>query len=129
MGSITDWLHLLAQIRALYDAAKFGADYSASLLKHRSDIKVYREAQRVSRIYHTNRPELRALGEDIDACRDRLSSQGTGEDRTMSLCRIFDRIKEGNGGTMPPIDNWRSIYADLGCGTNWTSGPHIIPFE
>jgi hypothetical protein len=128
MASVTDWLYMLAEIRALYDLAKFGSDYSASVLKYRSEIEIYREAQRVSKIYHTSQPEMRALHDDIEACRCRLTNQDSGEDRGMCLCRLFNRIKEGNGGNLPPVDCWEQMYVDLGCGSSGSSGPHVAPF-
>lgn len=38
-------------------------------------------------------------------------------DRTDCLCRIFNRIKAENGGAMPLIDDWQSMYDELGCGS------------
>jgi hypothetical protein len=38
MASVTDWLYMLAEIRALYDLGKSGSDYSASVLKYRSEM-------------------------------------------------------------------------------------------
>ena len=115
MGSVTDWHEILAGIRALYDLVKFDSDYQTSFLKYRSEIKVYREAQRVAGIFHSSRNEIDALVSDIGACRHRLESQGSGNDRSRCLCRILSSIKEGNGGSIPPIDEWERMHAELGC--------------
>jgi hypothetical protein len=47
---------------ALYDLVKSGSDYATSFLKYRSEIEVYREAQRVTGTFHTSSNELQAAG-------------------------------------------------------------------
>lgn len=113
MGSVRDWQEILAGIRALYDLVKFGSDYSSSFLKYRSEIEVYREAQRVAGTFHTSSNELQALITDIQACRYRIT-QGEVENRARCLCSIFNNIKDGNEGILP-IGDWLRMYRELGC--------------
>jgi hypothetical protein len=116
MGSVRDWQEILAGIRALYDVVKFGSDYAAGFSKYLSEIEVYREAQRVSQMFYTSSGEIWTLKKDIEACGDRIT-QDKIEDRGRCLCSIFNNIKAGNSGTLPPIAHWKTIYDELGCGS------------
>src|SRR5262245_3392830 len=107
MASVTTWHEVLAGFKALYDLFKFASDYSTSYLKYRSNLGTYAEARRVSLIFSTNRGEIEALIRDIEECRDRFMSQGSATDRAQCLCGIFNRLKAGNGGVLPLIDNWQ----------------------
>jgi hypothetical protein len=115
MGSVRDWQEILAGIRALYDLVKFGSDYSTSFLRYRSEIEIYREAQRVSGIFHTSRREIDALISDIADCRHCITESKV-EDRARCLCSIFNNIKDGNQGVLP-IGDWVLMYRELGCGS------------
>jgi hypothetical protein len=115
MASVTTWHEVLAGFKALYDLSKSGSDYSTSYLKYRSDPGIDAEARRVSLIFSTSRREIEALIRDIEECRDRIMSQGGGTNRASCLCNIFNQIKAGNDGNVPPIDDWQRMYDELGC--------------
>ena len=116
MGSVSTWVDILAGIRALYDLVKFGSDYQTGFLKYRSEIEVYREAERVSQMFYTSSGEIWTLMRDLEACGARIT-QGKAEDPARCLCSIFNNIKAGNSGTLPPIAHWKTIYDELGCGS------------
>ena len=117
MATALNWIEALAGFKALYDLVKSGADYTKSLMTHRQEPDTIREAQRVSAAFSTySDREVEEIIKKIEGCRDRFISQGGGKDRARCLCSIFNEIKDGNGGTLPDIDAWRDMYAQLNCG-------------
>jgi len=110
------WLEALAGLKALYDLAQGAVDYASSYQRHRVEAATVAEARRVSLTDSTySQRELEELIRKIEACRDRFIAQGSGADRARCLCSIFDEIKAGNGGWMPPIDDWSRMHNQLNC--------------
>ena len=110
------WLEALAGLKALYDLVQGGVDYAASFRKHRAESDTIAESQRVTAVLSTySDREVEELIRKIEGCRDRFISQGGGSDRARCLCSIFKEIKDGNGGSLPEIDDWRRMYEQLDC--------------
>lgn len=117
MASPLLWLEALAGLKALYDLTEGAVDYAASLQRHRQEPDTIREASRASVAFSTySDEEIEATIRRINGCRDRFIAQGGGADRARCLCSIFNEIKAGNGGTLPLIDDWARMYAQLNCG-------------
>ena len=111
------WLEALAGFKALYDLVKSGADYAKSYQMHRQESATIAESQRVSEAYSTySDREIQELIRKVEGCRDRFIKQGSGADRARCLCSIFNEIRDGNGGKLPAIDDWRRMYNELNCG-------------
>ena len=51
----------------------------------------------------------------LKGCRDRFIQQGGGTDRSRCICSVLREAQEGNGGTLPEIDDWENIYRQLRC--------------
>ena len=118
MASPLIWLEALAGLKALYDLAKGAADYTLSYQKHRQEPDTIREANRISSALSTySDREVEELLKKIEGCRDRFISQGSGKDRARCLCSILSEIKDGNGGHLPHVDDWRRMYDELNCET------------
>lgn len=116
MASPLTWLEALAGVKALYDLAKGAADYTQRFQYHREEPDTRREARRVSAAYSTySDREIEELIRKIEGCRDRFISQGSGQDRARCLCSILNEIKDGNGGSLPHIDDWQRMYDELNC--------------
>jgi len=116
MASPLLWLEALAGLKALYDLIQGGVDYAANLARHRAEPDTIEEAGRVSRAYSTySDEEVQALIEKIEGCRKRFIAQGSGADRARCLCSIFNEISDGNGGSLPRIDDWERMYRQLNC--------------
>jgi hypothetical protein len=110
------WLEALAGFKALYDLVKSGADYAQSYQDHRRERATINESERVSKTFSTfSNREVQELVSKIEGCRDRFITQGSGADRARCLCSILNEIKDGNGGKLPPIDDWQRIYDELDC--------------
>jgi len=43
--------------------------------------------------------------------------EGMGEARVRCLCSVLNQAKDGNGGELPDIANWKEIYTALKCAT------------
>lgn len=113
------WLEALAGLKALYDLVQEGVDYATSLQRHRREPDTVAESHRVSATFSTySDRELEELIRKIEGCRDRFISQGSGADRARCLCSIFKEIKDGNGGSLPKIDDWGRMYDKLNCGSS-----------
>jgi hypothetical protein len=110
------WLEALAGLKTLYDLGQGGIDYAASLRKHRQESDTIAESQRASAAFSTySDGEIEELIKKIEGCRDRFITQGSGTDRSRCLCGIFKEMSDGNGGTLPNIDDWQRMYEQLGC--------------
>ena len=59
--------------------------------------------------------EVSAIIRRVENCRDTFVSEGDGEQRVRCLCNVLSHVKEGNGGELPDIGNWRGVYEQLGC--------------
>ena len=116
MASPELWLEVLSLIKAIFDAFKLGADVTESYQKHRKEKDTIQESQRVSAIYSTySEDEIRAMISKLEGCRDRFIKQGGGKDRIRCICSILNEVVDGNGGSLPHIDDWENIYNQLGC--------------
>lgn len=117
MASPELWLEVLSLTKALFDAVKSGADVIDSYRKHRQERETIKESQRVSVAFSTySEAELKAVLSRLEQCRDRFIRQGGGTDRARCICSVLDEVKTGNGGRLPFIDDWESIYRQLRCG-------------
>lgn len=116
MVSPQTWLDVLAWTKALFEATKASIDLVATYRKYREDPATIREAFRVSAVYSTyEEGEIQALLKRLQGCRDRFMAQGGGEERTRCLCSVLAEAAAGNGGDLPPIDDWQNIYSQLKC--------------
>jgi hypothetical protein len=116
MASPLNWLEALAGLKALYDLVQGGIDFATSYQRHRQESDTIAESQRVSLAYSTySDRELEDLIRKIEGCRDRFITQGSGADRARCLCSIFKEISDGNGGSLPDVDDWRRMYGQLNC--------------
>jgi hypothetical protein len=118
MASFHTWLEVLSYIKALFEAITLGTDIQRQYEKHRSEQDTIAEAQRVSQVFSTySEPEVQSILERLKACRDRFISEGSGTGRKKCLCSVFKDVIDGNGGTLPHIDDWENIYNQLNCAT------------
>ena len=46
----------------------------------------------------------------LHGCRDRFVQQGGGKERRECFCSVFKEVIDGNGGTLPVIDDWERMY-------------------
>jgi hypothetical protein len=111
------WLEALAGLKALYDLVQGGVDYATAFQRHRQESDTIAESRRASVTFSTySDREMEELIKKIEGCRDRFITQGSGADRARCLCSIFREISDGNGGSLPEIDDWRRMYDQLNCG-------------
>jgi hypothetical protein len=111
------WLELLAGLKSLFDLATGVEGYWESHRRHLAEPDTISESQRVSGVFSTfSDAEIRELIRKIEGCRDRFILQGSGHDRARCLCSIFNEIQDGNGGSLPLIDDWQRMYQQLNCG-------------
>ena len=69
----------------------------------------------MSRAYSTfSEAEVAAMLERLTGCRDRFIDQGGGKERAACTCSVLNQAKDGNGGTLPHVDDWERIYSTLG---------------
>ncbi|MGA2273248.1 MAG: hypothetical protein ABSH00_06815 [Bryobacteraceae bacterium] len=116
MASPQIWLEVLASIKALFDATTSSVDVYDAYRKHRDEKDTQQEAARASTAYSTfSEQEVTAMLERLNGCRDRFIAQGGGKERAACLCSVLKEAKDANGGTLPNIDDWKRIFATLGC--------------
>lgn len=116
MASFQTWLELLSYAKALYEAIRFGLDLSQQYEKHRNEKDTIAEARRVSEVYSTySEEEIQAIFARLRACQDRFIREGDGGARQRCYCQVFRDVIEGNGGTLPTIDDWQNIYRQMNC--------------
>lgn len=116
MADATQWIELLAGIKTVFEATKAGINLASTLEKYRRDPETIQEADRVSRVFSTySEAEIQHLIELVEGCRTRFIAQGSGAARAQCLCSVLREAMEGNGGTLPLIDDWENIYQTLGC--------------
>jgi hypothetical protein len=116
MASPQLWLEVLAWIKTLFEATKATIDLRKTYEKYRTDRETLQEAQRVSVAFSTySEAEVEAMLRRLEGCRDRFISQGGGADRAQCICSVLHEAMEGNGGTLPLIDDWQNIYRQLKC--------------
>ena len=119
MASPDVWLEILAWVKTLFELTKSTVDLvdlERTHEKYRRDPETIREAERVSVQFQTfSDAEVKSLLDRIQGCRDRFISQGGGADRARCICSVLNEAKEGNGGELPLIDDWRKIYDQLSC--------------
>ena len=118
MASPETWLQLLAWTKALFEATKATIDLAATYEKYRNDPATKAEAARASLAFSTfSDEEVDALANRMANCRTRFIKEGSGSQRVECMCSVLNDAKEGNGGTLPKVDDWQNIYAQLNCGT------------
>lgn len=110
------WLEVLAWTKALFEATTAGLDLYSTYQKYSTDSETIREASRVSIAYSTfSEEEVDAMLNRLKGCRDRFVAQGGGKERSSCICSVLNEAKEGNGGTLPHVDDWQRIYSTLNC--------------
>jgi len=110
------WLELIAWTKAAFEAIKAGGDATEIYKKYRRDKATIQESERVSVRFSTySDEEIEATLRRFHGCRERFIQQGGGADRSRCICSVLNELAEGNGGTLPPIDNFQEIYNQLGC--------------
>ncbi len=116
MASFHVWLEVLSYVKALFEAITLGADVREQYEKHRSERDTIAEAERASQVFSTfSEQEVQAILDRLKACMDRFAKEGSGAARQRCLCNVFKDVIEGNGGTLPRIDDWENIYRQLNC--------------
>jgi len=116
MASFHLWLEVLSYVKALFEATTLGLGVREQYLKHRNERDTIAEAERASQDFSTySEKELDAIPSRLKACMDRFIYEGSGAARQKCLCNVFADIIAGNGGRLPPIDDWENIYRQLGC--------------
>jgi len=116
MASPQLWLEVLSWVKTLFEATKATIDLGTTYEKYRSDKETLREAERVSVQFSTySDAEAESLLRRLKGCRDRFVSQGGGVERARCICSVLHEAMEGNGGTLPFIDDWQNIYHQLRC--------------
>lgn len=114
MASYDAWLEVFSWIKAISDAATFSADILKAYEKHREERATRGEARRASQALSTySEAEVEAITKRLKACRDRFIAEGSGAQRARCLCSVFDDLMEGNGGVLPPFDDWERIYRQV----------------
>ena len=116
MASVHIWLELLSYVKALFEAITLGADIREQYKKHREERDTLAEANRASDVLSTfSDQEVQAILERLKACQDRFTKEGDGAARRRCFCQVFKDVVDGNGGTLPRIDDWDNIYRQLNC--------------
>src|SRR5579862_8198408 len=116
MASPSAWLDVLSWIKALFDVSTLSADVWLAYEKHHSEPDTRREAQRVSVTFSTySEREIEAMIQRLENCRDRFIAEGSGKGRNECFCSVLEDFKAGNGGVLPPIDDWKRMYEQM-CG-------------
>ena len=116
MASFRTWLDLLSYAKALYEAITFGLDLRQQYERHRNEADTIAEAQRASQVFSTySEEEVHALLARMKACQERFMQEGDGPARKRCYCQVFRDAIDGNGGTLPPIDDWENIYQQMNC--------------
>ena len=116
MASFQVWLEVLSWIKALFDATTLGVDLQKAYQQHRAEKDTIAEAERVSQVFSTfSEDEVKAILQRLQACRDRFITEGSGMARRTCLCSVFRDVINGNGGTLPHIDDWENIFRQLKC--------------
>ena len=116
MASFHVWLEVLSYIKALFEGITLGADVREQYRKHRAEKDTIAEAQRVSQVFSTySEEEVEAILARLKACMERFVKEGSGAARQRCLCNVFRDVIDGNGGTLPHIDDWENIYRQLNC--------------
>ncbi len=116
MASFHVWLEVLSYVKALFEAITLGADVREQYGKHRAEKDTIDEARRVSQVFSTySEEEVEAILTRLEACMDRFVQEGSGAARKRCLCSVFHDVIDGNGGTLPRIDDWENIYRQLNC--------------
>jgi hypothetical protein len=116
MASFHIWLEALSYVKALFEAITLGADIREQFQKHRNERDTIAEADRVSRVFSTfSEQEVQAILDRLKACQDRFIREGDGAARKRCFCQVFKDVSDGNGGTLPRIDDWDNIYRQMKC--------------
>ncbi len=116
MASFQVWLEVLSWIKALFEATTLCVDLQRAYQQHRAEKATIAEAERVSRVFSTfSEGEVDAILKRLQSCRDRFITEGSGAARRKCLCSVFQDVIDGNGGTLPHIDDWESIVRQLSC--------------
>jgi hypothetical protein len=116
MASPQTWLEILAWVKTLFEATKATIDLRATYEKYVKDKDTIRESERVSHDFSTySDAEVESMLFRLKGCRDRFVSQGGGAERAKCICSVLQEAMEGNGGTLPRIDDWENIFRRLDC--------------
>ena len=57
--------------------------------------------------------EVLAINRRLENCRKTFISEGDGEQRATCFCNVLNNVREGNGGEIPDIGNWRRTHGQL----------------
>lgn len=60
-----------------------------------------------------NDAEILAINRRMENCSNIFIAEGDGKQRAKCLCNVLNNVREGNGGELPDIDNWRRTYGQL----------------
>ena len=116
MASFHIWLEVLSYVKALFEAITLGADIREQFQRHRNERDTLEEADRVSRVFSTfSEQEVQSILDRLKACQDRFISEGDGAARKRCFCQVFKDVIDGNGGTLPRIDDWENTYQQMNC--------------
>jgi len=116
MASFHVWLEVLSYVKSLFEAITLGVDVEKAYVQHRAEQATITEARRVSRVYSTySDAEIEAILKRLKRCAERFVAEGSGQGRKDCLCSVFKDVIDGNGGSLPHIDDWDNIFRQLNC--------------
>ena len=119
MASPEVWLEALSWTKAVFDLLTAGANVYDAYEKHRREKDTITESLRVSKAFSTySDAEIEAVSKRLKECRDRFIAEGSGSQRARCFCSVLNDLKEGNGGVLPVIDDWKRMYDQMHCGRN-----------
>jgi|APSaa5957512535_1039671.scaffolds.fasta_scaffold314016_1 hypothetical protein len=111
-----DWALLVASISAMAESISAGVGFYEMLQKHKSDPKLPQKAAILREALSTySEDEVESIQDNLNHCQEQFKATGNGPGRVQCFCFVLRNVKDGNGGTMPDIDNWQAVYEQLGC--------------
>jgi len=116
MASPELWLEVISWVKTLFEATKAAIDLRTTYENHRRDHATIEESKRVAAAFTTyTEEEVQSLLRRLEGCRKRFISEGGGKERAQCICSVLREAAIGNGGTLPDIDDWQSIFDQLHC--------------
>ena len=116
MVSLEQMTNLIALSKTLMDALKGGVDFVETIKAYRADASTIKEAETARITLSTySDDEIMSIDERLNNCRKQFEEQGFGEGRVKCICSALKHAKDGNGGELPKVEIWLSMYEQLKC--------------
>jgi hypothetical protein len=113
------WLDVLSWVKTLFDLTKSTVDLVDLERTHRNTAAILKQSGRLSASASNFRrfPRLRSSRYWIES---RVAVIGSSHKEAVpivhgSIRSVLNGAREGNGGKLPLIDDWRKIYDQLAC--------------